>query len=126
MALCIEERLRGKRLFENLFKNGQSFVQPPYRVVWLILTDAGLYPSRFAVSVPKRRFKRAVKRNLLKRRTREVFFANKQILNSAVKEDEQIHLTVIYNSDELLPSTDLDAAMKKVLQHIVKKYAESV
>ena len=45
-------------------------------------TKTGENPAgcRFAVSVPKKSFKRAVKRNLLKRRTREAIRLNRQLL----------------------------------------------
>ena len=125
-TLCKEERLRGERVFANLFDNGESFFQTPYKVFWIKVTDKCMYPSLFAVSVSKRRFKRAVKRNLLKRRTREIFRTNKEILNTAITDGGQVHLIVIYTSDELLPSRDLEKAMRKILRNIAKKYVESV
>jgi len=116
-----EERLRGERVFLYLFEHGHSFFQTPYKVFWLKTSDTALYPVRFAVSVPKRRFKRAVKRNLIKRRTREVFRTNKQILNTAaITDNHQVHLLVIYSSDRLLTYAELEESMKKILQRIVQ------
>ena len=126
MTLCREERLRGKRVFANLFDNGHSFFQAPYKVCWIKVAEESLYPSRFTVSVSKRCFKRAVKRNLLKRRTRAIFRANKHILNNAISDGKQVHLIAIYQSDKVLPSSDLEDAMKKILQHIAQKYDEPV
>ena len=134
-ALCRAERLRGKRVIANLFDKGKTLFEEPYRVSWMKISkieddedaSADIHPSRFAVSVPKRRFKRAVKRNLIKRRTREVFRKNKNLLNSAIKVGEQIHLIVIYNSDNMLTYAELDDAMRKLLQRIannLKKYVE--
>jgi ribonuclease P protein component len=125
-TLCKEERLRGERVISNLFENGQSFFQPPYRVHWIGTSEAGIYPVQFAVSVPKRRFKRAVKRNLLKRRTREAFRNNKQILHNAVADCRQVQLMVVYASGHILPYTELEASMKKILQHIARQYVEPV
>ena len=115
-----EERLRGERVFSYLFDHGQTFFQTPYKVFWLKTTESALYPIRFAVSIPKRRFKRAVKRNLLKRRTREVFRTNKQILSTAITDGRQIHVLVIYASDKLLPYAKLEEAMKTILQRIAQ------
>jgi len=114
-----EERLRGKRVFSYLFDHGHTFFQTPYKVFWLKTFDTALYPVCFAVSVPKRRFKRAVKRNLLKRRTREVFRTNKQILNAVVT-DGQVHLMIIYTSGSLLTYAELEESMKKILQRIAQ------
>ncbi len=124
-TLCKKERLCGQRAIADLFASGDTFAVAPYKIFWVKTQTIDPYPSRFAVSVPKRRFKLAVKRNLMKRRTREVFRANKQILNSVVKDGQQIHLIVIYASDHLLPTIILDASMKKILQRIARQYAES-
>ena len=121
-----EERLRGERVFSYLFEHGQSFFHSPYKVFWLKTTETALYPIRFAVSAPKRRFKRAVKRNLIKRRTREAFRTNKQILGEVITDGCQVHLMVIYASDRLLLYAELKEAMKKILQRIAGQYEESV
>ena len=120
------ERLRGKRAISDLFGNGSVFFIAPYKVFWTKVPDVDGVPSQFAISAPKRRFKRAVKRNLIKRRTREVFRVNKQILNDVVNSGQQIHLMLIYASDRLIPVSELDTAMKKILKCIACKYAESV
>jgi len=119
-SLCKEERLRGERVISNLFERGRTFFLSPYKVFWTKIPETCDFPIRFAVSVPKRRIKRAVKRNLMKRRTREVFRTNKQILNAAVT-DGQIHLMVIYTSDQMLPFVELDNSMKKILQRVAEE-----
>ena len=124
-TLCKEERLRGERVFSYLFNNGHSFFQSPYKVFWLKTSETALYPVCFAVSVPKRRFKRAVKRNLLKRRTREVFRTNKQILNEVIPDGCHVQLMVIYASDQLLPFVELNESMKKILQRVAQKSSKS-
>jgi ribonuclease P protein component len=125
-TLCKEERLCGERVISNLFDRGHSFFLPPYKVFWIKASETNSFPSRFAVSVPKRRFKRAVKRNLLKRRTREAFRINKHILNGVITGGVQIHLMVIYSSDRLLPHAELDESMKRILLRIARQYVESV
>lgn len=69
-----EERLCSKRLIESLFHKGSSFVVYPYRVVFLLTeTEGSPFSMQSILSVSKRRFKRAVDRNFLKRRMREAF-----------------------------------------------------
>ena len=64
------------------------------------------------VSVPKRSFKRAVKRNLLKRRMREAFRRQKALLGPGMD------ILLIYTSSELLPYEVVCADMTKLLTHI--------
>ena len=71
------------------------------------------------VSVSKRYFKRAVKRNRVKRLIREAYRKNKQLLIDNIGEGGcKLALAFIYLSNEL-PETDvIDARMKVALQRI--------
>jgi len=120
-TLCRDERLRGEQVISNIFENGQSFFQSPYKVFWIKIVDATMFPCRFGVSAPKRLFKRAVKRNLLKRRSREAFRINKNIISDAIIDGSQVHLMVIYASDKLHTWSEMDESMKKILNRIVQK-----
>ena len=123
-TLSKEERLYGKLVISSLFDHGHVFYQSPYKVVWTRIPESCTVRVRFAISVPKRFFKHAVKRNLVKRRTREAFRMNKQILNDV--SDGQIHLMVIYTSVKILSFTELENSMKKILLHISQQvHAES-
>ena len=72
--------------------------------------DAGV--SRIVVSVPKRLFKRAVKRNLLKRRIREAYRHQKDLVSAPVD------ILFIYTAPEVLPYEVIYADMTAVLQKI--------
>jgi ribonuclease P protein component len=72
-----EERLCNKKLIEELFHSGSSFLLYPFRIVWLKHALPVEVPVQVVINVPKRRFKKAVHRNLLKRRIREVYRLNK-------------------------------------------------
>lgn len=69
------EILRSKKDIDVLFLKGRSLSQFPLRMCYL--PAEGRTDLRILVSVPKRYFKRAVKRNLLKRRIREAFRLHK-------------------------------------------------
>ncbi|WP_256012468.1 ribonuclease P protein component [Desertivirga xinjiangensis] len=73
-----EERLCNKRLLDKLFHNGSSFLLYPFRIVHLSEALPAEIPSQVVIGVPKRKFKRAVDRNLIKRRIREAFRLNKE------------------------------------------------
>src|SRR5690606_20186447 len=67
-----EERLCNKRHINALYQSGSSFLLYPFKVIFLPCEEIAV-PIQVLISVPKRRFKRAVDRNLLKRRIRESY-----------------------------------------------------
>ena len=120
------ERLTNKTIIDELFTNGHSFVSYPFRIVWNQAELNSDFPAQFVVSVSKRCFKRAVKRNLLKRRIREIYRQNKHLLYHELKEKEiQIAFMVVYLPKTILPSSELEPKLKKALQKIPKEYEKS-
>ncbi len=75
-----------------------------------------LSPNNIIVSVPKRLFKRAVKRNLLKRRLREAYRTQKGLLPP-----EGYSILFLYNTKEVLDY----AAVREQVCAILQKIAES-
>jgi len=73
-----EERLCSRKHLDLLFKNGSSFLLYPFRVSYLFIDEPADVPAQVVINVPKKRYKRAVDRNLLKRRIREAYRLNKQ------------------------------------------------
>ena len=90
------ERLCGKTAVVSLFEAGKNASAGCLRCKYLFRADEA--PSRIVVSVPKRSFKRAVRRNLLKRRLRESYRTQKELLGAAAPLD----LLFVYNSKEIL------------------------
>lgn len=81
------ERLDSKKLIERLFAGeNKSFPAFPLRVVYMPLTpEENVADASILISVPKKRFKHAVKRNRVKRQVREAYRHNKHILLEALK-----------------------------------------
>jgi ribonuclease P protein component len=73
-----EERLCSRKFLDLLFKNGSSFLLYPFRISYLIVEETAAYPVQVVINVPKKRYKHAVDRNLLKRRIREAYRLQKQ------------------------------------------------
>lgn len=85
--------------------------------------DGNRQPSpegcRFAVSVPKKSFKRAVKRNLLKRRTREAIRLNRAMLPAGFNAD----FLFFYRSGEVLDYSEIERAVIDAFQSVPQKAA---
>jgi len=96
-----EERLCAKRSIDDLFTNGSSFVLYPFRIVYRLTPLEGA-PTQMLVSVPKRRFPRAVDRNLLKRRIRECYRLNKAACLNRHAQQGQLLLAIQYIGKEVL------------------------
>ena len=107
------ERLCGKSAIAGLMDRGKGGVHGCLR--YRFLPAEGADASRILVSVPKRSFKRAVRRNLLKRRIREAYRLQKQLLPAPVD------VMFIYLPKEVLPFGDIYAAMTEVLTAISAK-----
>ncbi len=115
-----EERLCNKKLIDELFHNGSSFLCYPFKASWLIIDEPWQIPAQILFSVSKKRFKRAVDRNLVKRRMREAYRLNKQqqlydLLNSAGK---RIALSVGYIGKEIAPYELIEKKMLKLLTQL--------
>ena len=89
------ERLSGKTAIGTLMKKGRWGAAGCLR--YCVLAPGGDGITRIMVSVSKRNFKRAVKRNLLKRRLRESYRTQKELLGEAGPVD----LLLVYNSKEI-------------------------
>lgn len=120
------ERLDKKKVIEKLFAGGsRSFSVFPLRVVYLPVEELEA-PASILVSVSKRRFKRAVKRNRVKRQIREAYRLNKHGLLDVLA-DKQCRLAIafIYLSDQLVESSLIAERMKTALARIAEKVASA-
>lgn len=123
-TLAKTERICSKNLIDRMFTGGEarSFSVFPLRVVYMS-ADASLEPVSILVSVSKKRFKRAVKRNRVKRQIREAYRLNKGILTEvAIRSGQNIALAFIYLSDELVPSETIQEKMRIALNRIAEKW----
>ena len=104
------ERLSGRTAVSTLMKKGRWGTTGCLK--YCFLSPGGDEVTRIMVSVSKRSFKRAVKRNLLKRRLRESYRTQKELLGAAAPLD----LMLVYNSKEILDYQVIREDVAKILR----------
>lgn len=109
-TLSKEERLYSKKDIGRLLENGHFSSTDIIR--YCCLRENGEKQSRIMVSVPKKFFKRAVKRNLLKRRIRESYRLQKGILSSPAD------ILFTYTSKEVAEYARIYETVGKILKRI--------
>lgn len=112
-----EERLCSKKVFDKLFSEGNSFFIYPVKIVYAEIDFEGEYPAKAAFAVSKKLFKRAVKRNLLKRRMREAYRCNKYRL-SEEKGNKKVALVFIYVGKQVIEYHPIEKAIKRAIDRI--------
>lgn len=95
-SLPKSERLYKKKDIQELFDKGSSFYLYPFRV--FVQKPSAENTNQVLFSVSKKNFKRAVDRNLIKRRMREAYRLNKASLPEASK----LQLAYIYTAKDIL------------------------
>ena len=116
------ERLDKKKVIDKMFSGGaRSFSVFPLRVVYLPVEESEA-PVSILVSVSKRRFKRAVKRNLVKRQVREAYRKNKHLLLDALaSRNKRLIIAFIWLDNHIHSSAEVEEKVKKLLFHIVER-----
>ncbi len=117
------DRLSGKKKIDKLFLNGNSLFIAPFRVLWLgSKVYAGGFHARVVISVPKKYIKRAVKRNLIKRRIREAYRKNRsELVEYLKKKDINLDMFLIYTYAQILSYRDIEKKIILLLRKITKE-----
>lgn len=126
------ERLKSRKEIGRLFgKAGHSLSSYPLRLVYAEAEEIrGTFPYQVAFVVPKRRFKKAVDRNLIKRRVLEAFRLQKQLIGAHTRVQgeaqgkqweppaRQLALMFIYTGKEAMPQAYIERKMVKLLSQL--------
>lgn len=121
-----EERLCNKIILDRLYNEGKSVFVYPFKFIFLPFNSSGNFPIQVVFSVPKRSFKQAVKRNLIRRRMREAYRLNKNDLYDALKPTaNELALMIIYVEKEIKDYKLLEKGMIKGLKKLKGYYTKA-
>ena len=126
LTLSKEERLCSRTLIDRLFNGGgsRSMTAFPLRMVYLKADREPHAPQvQMMVSVPKRYFKRAVKRNRVKRQVREAFRKQKTALlaRMEVETGQQLILAFIWLDAKLYDSKVVEQRVGNLIERASEK-----
>ena len=117
------ERLKSKKIIGRLFnREGSSFAVFPLRVIFLETKLDSPFPAQFTVSVPRRAFKKAVHRNRIRRRIKEAYRLQKDMIYEKLEEkDKQMAIMIVYTAKKPLPYKTIQTKMNLLLEKLGTK-----
>ena len=117
-----EERLYGHAALENVYENGKHLHNNNIKILYLEVPQNSFPACRVVFSVPKRNFKKAVDRNLIKRRMREGYRNHKHLLyEHLVKKQKSLHIYLIYTSKQIISFGELKENIVQTLELLANR-----
>lgn len=120
-----EQRLFKKKAIDQLFGKGKGFNFYPFRVVVFAHPSDNDEPSipHFLVSVSKKRFHHAFKRNRIKRLVREAWRKNKsQLIVNCEKHKITFDFALVYTATTILSYEEIEKKIKQLSLRLNNDY----
>lgn len=118
-----KERLSSKRSIDALFSGGRHGYADPLKYRWLVrMPEEGESPVGVMFSVSKKSFKRAWKRNLIKRRMKESYRQRKHVLaEKAAGSSRRVDIAFICTADRIPDFKTIDDAIAQILARVMAR-----
>lgn len=111
-TLSKNERLHSKKSIKELFDKGSSFFLYPFKVLYLDRPKDSIETNQVLFSVSKKKIKKAVDRNQVKRRIKEGYRLNKHLLSNA---EVKKNIALIYVSSDIPSFKKIEPIIQKIL-----------
>jgi ribonuclease P protein component len=115
------ERIKSKKLIDDLFSNGSSFFLSPLKIIYIQANKDDNIPCKAAFVVSKRNFKQAVDRNKIKRMLRESFRTQKEeLIKSLIHSNKKLALVFIYSNNKMPQHKVIKEKVKQCLIKLIE------
>ncbi|WP_420320887.1 ribonuclease P protein component [Flagellimonas sp.] len=114
-----KEKLKSKKVFEQLFLEGSSIKAFPIKLIYTKVDFDDGTNIKVGVVAPKKKFKSAVKRNRIKRLMREAYRLNKHIVFNKI--EGNFAFLFLYLGNVMPDYNEVDGAINKLLEAFLKK-----
>ena len=121
-----QERLCSLKLIKQVFDEGKKSYFFPFRLVYLLAERDAKTPARIVISVPKKLFKQAVTRNLLKRRIREAYRKSKPDFYSKLPPLYTVNILLIYVSPNIAPYAEIESKLAQAVGILAKRIEKDI
>jgi ribonuclease P protein component len=116
------ERLCSRKSIAELFSKGDSFFSYPFRVLWKETDEMLPFPAQMMPVVPGRHFRKAVTRNLLKRRIREAYRRNKEDFYCSLENNNcKILIIIQYTEREIKDYSTIEKGILTAFNKLILK-----
>ncbi|OQA01392.1 MAG: ribonuclease P [Bacteroidetes bacterium ADurb.Bin408] len=116
------EKLRSKKIMDELFAHGNCFYFEPFKVYWMFSGEIEA-KAQVLINASKKKIKRAVDRNKMKRLIREAYRLNKQpFYNSLDIQNKKCVMAILYTSKRLSDYKLIENKIILILQRLQKEF----
>jgi ribonuclease P protein component len=116
------EKLKSEKSITELFESGKSLSSPPIRLIYLFKSHIENNNVKTGFAVSKKNFRKAVDRNLIKRRMREAYRLKRgSFINEINNSSSGLVMIFVYQAKEIADYNVISNCIKELLTKLSAK-----